>query len=201
MKPTVSSVRVPSDSPALPGRSPGDRLVFRMRFRGGHVILAARGHADAFTLPLWREQVGQAAEVAAGEGGALVVDASRLEFLSLRTLATTAEDARHYRSEGVEVCLVSPDPEIARLAAGDSRTAHLPVRSTVVSALTAIQLRRQTTPRPGRRPARAPEIVPDVARSGQQRRVHARAAGDSVVGGDEFPGAVAPGPVPGSYRG
>jgi anti-anti-sigma factor len=173
--------------------------MFRTGFRGGVVVLAARGHADAFTLPLWREQVGKAAEVAAGGDGALIINATRLEFLSLRTLAATAEDACRYRRAGVEVYLVTPDPEIARLAAGDSRTARLPVRSTLVSALTAIQLRRRTTPLTGRDPDRAPEIAPDVPRSGQNGRVHFR-TGDPVIAIGEFRGAVAPTSAPGTDR-
>lgn len=200
MKPTVNPVPISTDPPALPGRSPGDRLVFRIGFRGGVVVLAARGHADAFTLPLWREQVGATAEVAAGGEGALIIDATRLEFLSLRTLAATAEDAYRYRGEGVEVCLVSPDPELARLAAGDTRTAALPVHYTVVSALTAIQLRRRTTPYTGRRPYRAPEIAPAVPRSGQNGRVRFRAEG-AAVGARGFPDAVVPTMVPRTDRG
>lgn len=197
MKPIVSSVPIPCDCPA--GRSPGDRLVFRAGFRGGVVVLAARGHADAFTLPLWREQVGEAAEVAVGGEGALIIDATRLEFLSLRTLAATAQDACRYRDEGVEVCLVSPDPELARLAASDPRTALLPVRSTVVSALTAIQLRPRATPLARRRPYRVPEIAPDVPRSGQNKPTRSN-TGDRVVGGGEFPGIVAPTSVPETDR-
>ncbi|MEV3964533.1 STAS domain-containing protein [Nocardia sp. NPDC050193] len=200
MKPTVNPVSISADPPASPGRSPGDQLVFRIGFRGGVVVLAARGHADAFTLPLWREQVAETAEVAAGGEGALIIDATRLEFLSLRTLAATAEDAYRYRGEGVEVCLVSPDPELARLAAGDTRTAALPVHYTVVSALTAIQLRRRTTPFTGRRPYRAPEIAPTVPRSGQNGRVRVRAE-SPAVGAWEFPDAVVPTTVPRTDRG
>lgn len=200
MKPTVDSVQISPVSSALPSRSPGDQLTFRIGYRGGVVVLAARGHADAFTLPLWREHVGEAAEMAAGEEGALIIDATRLEFLSLRTLAATAEDACGYRDEGVEVCLVSPEPDIARLAAGDPRTAHLPVRSTVVSALTAFQLRRRATPSAGRRPHGVPEIAPDVPRSGQNRRVRFRVEGPAP-GADEFPRAGVPTSVPETDRG
>ncbi|WP_280402774.1 STAS domain-containing protein [Nocardia carnea] len=149
-----------SSTPSPPGRRrPEQQLVFRLRRRGEVVVLAARGEADAFTLPLWRAQVRKAAETAAAGAGALIVDTSRLDFLSLRTLAALAEDAQTYRSTGVGLCLVAPDPRIARIAAADPVTARLPVRSTVVAALTTLHLQ---PPGSGSAPQRysPPQITP-----------------------------------------
>ncbi|NKY58812.1 STAS domain-containing protein [Nocardia flavorosea] len=141
-------------------RSPEQQLLFRIRRRGEIVVLSARGQADAYTLPLWRQEVGKAVEMAAAGRGALIVDTTRLEFLSLRTLAALAEDAQHYRGDGIEICLVTPNPRIARLAGDDPRIRHLPVCTTVVSALTSLQLRRQNEPRPPRpQPYRPPQIT------------------------------------------
>lgn len=147
---------------APPGRrSPAQQLAFRLRHRGDIVVLAARGEADAFTLPLWRREVRKAVDVAAAESGTLIVDTTRLDFLSLRTLATLAEDAQTYRENGVEICLVAPNPRIAGFAATDPRTARLPVRSTVVSALTALHPQRRTAPRrTNPQPYRPPQIAP-----------------------------------------
>ncbi len=141
-------------------RSPEQQLLFRVRRRGEIVVLSARGQADAYTLPLWRQEVGKAVETAAAGRGALIVDTTRLEFLSLRTLAALAQDAQRYRGDGVEICLVTPNPRIARLAGDDPRIVHLPVCTTVVGALTSLQLRRQTDLRPARpRPYRTPQIT------------------------------------------
>lgn len=141
-------------------RSPGQQLLFRVRRRGEIIVLSVRGQADAYTLPLWRQEVGTAVETAAAGRGALIVDTTRLEFLSLRTLAALAEDAARYRRDGVEICLVTPNPRIARLAGGDPRIVALPVCTTVVGALTSLQLHRQTERRPARpQPYRTPQIT------------------------------------------
>ncbi|MGI5218109.1 STAS domain-containing protein [Nocardia sp. CA-290969] len=155
------SSSAPSHSAPSGRRSPDQQLAFRLRRRGDIVVLAARGEADAFTLPLWRREVRKAVDAAAAESGALIVDTTRLDFLSLRTLATLAEDAHTYRENGVAICLVAPDPRIARIAAADPRTARLPVRSTVVSALTALHPHRRTARHSTKRePYRTPQITP-----------------------------------------
>ncbi len=161
MNPNTSSSSFPSAHAASSyTRTPEQRLLFRVRRRGEIVVLSVRGQADAYTLALWRQQVGKAVETAAAERGALIVDTTRLEFLSLRTLAALAEDAQHYRRDGVEICLVTPNPRIARLAGADPRIAHLAVCTTVVGALTSLQLRRRTERPPDRpRPYRTPQIT------------------------------------------
>lgn len=108
--------------------------------------MSARGEADAFTLSLWRQKVREAADAAAAACGALIIDATRLDFLSLRTLAALAEDADTYLRDGIEICLVTMDLRIARLACCDTRTARLPIRSTVVAALTTLQLHKRIIP-------------------------------------------------------
>ncbi|WP_280256534.1 STAS domain-containing protein [Nocardia wallacei] len=150
MTPSAGSYSISARPPTWSARSPEDQLFFRLRRRGDIVVLSVRGEADAYTLPLWRRQVREAAQTARTACGALIVDATTLDFLSLRTLAALAEDAAAYRREGVEICLVTTNLRIARLACSDARTARLAIRSTVVSALTAFELRR----RPGHSAAR-----------------------------------------------
>lgn len=156
---------------STPSRSPDAQLIFRIRRRGDIVVASARGEADAFTLALWRQKVREAVDAAAAACGALIIDATRLDFLSLRTLASLAEDADVYLRDGIEICLVTTDLRLARLACGDTRTARLSVRSTVVGALTALQLHKQTAPsiiRP--LPYRTPQTTPD--RPGIERDGH-----------------------------
>ncbi|MBF6478473.1 STAS domain-containing protein [Nocardia cyriacigeorgica] len=127
---------------------PKDRLVCCRRSRGRAVVLSVRGEADAFTLPLWRQAVAEAAEDARAKGGGLIVDTTRLNFLSWRTLATLAEDAERFGRDGVPVCLVSTSSTVFRLAAADPRVGRLPIHSTVVSALTRLELGRRGSPPP-----------------------------------------------------
>lgn len=201
MKPTVAaSPTAPAPSAAAASansRTPADQLSFRTRRRGEAVIVSARGEADAFTLPLWRDKVREAVEEAARADCAVIIDAGRLDFLSLRTLAALARDARQYRRNGTEICLVTTDLNIARLAAGDPRTADLPVRSTVVSALTAIHLHRRATHATNRPcPHHTPQITPDQRGTPHTRRAH-YLAGETVPGHGDLPPTVTATPLPG----
>ncbi|MEV3961467.1 STAS domain-containing protein [Nocardia sp. NPDC050193] len=114
-------------------------MTFRTLRRGEIVVLAVRGEADAFTLPLWRQKVREAADSATTGCGALIIDATRLGFLSLRTLEVLAADAAAYHRDGVEICLVTGNPSLVRLAGTDPRTESLPIRSTVVAAVTVLR--------------------------------------------------------------
>ncbi|WP_157105931.1 STAS domain-containing protein [Nocardia sienata] len=160
MKSFSSSVVPPVPASPPPARSPGDQLTFRRLRRGDIVVLAVRGEADAFTLSLWRQKVRDAVDRATTGGGALIVDTTRLGFLSLRTLEALAADAAGYRRDGVEICLVTGNQRLARLAGTDPRTASLPIRSTVVAAVTVLRPRREAAVRTPRR-LRAPHITRD----------------------------------------
>ncbi|WP_063058238.1 STAS domain-containing protein [Nocardia sienata] len=152
-------------------------MSFRVRRRGDIVVLAVRGQADAFTLALWRQQVRAAADTVTSPHGALVVDATRLDFLSLRSLAALSDVAAQYRRDGIDISLVTGDPAIARIARADTRAALLPVRSTVVSALTAVHLRH-----------RPPEVVSDGSGTGCPARTR-ELPGTGVTGHSDLPDA------------
>lgn len=204
MNPTVAASPI-SATPSAVGsapansRAPGDQLSFRTRRHAEAVILTAYGQADAYTLRLWRDEVREAVEEAARTDCAVIVDAGRLEFLSLCTVEALARDARQYRRNGTEVCLVTTDLHIACLAAGDSRTADLPVRSTVVSALTAIYLRKRTTHATSRpSPYRVPQIIPDQYGTPHSGRTHFL-PGETIPGHGDLPPTVTATPLP-SHR-
>lgn len=142
-------------------RSPEQQLLFRVKRRGDIIVLSVRGQADAYTLQRWRSEIGKAVETAAAAGGTLIVDTTRLEFLSLRSLAALAEDAERYRGDGVEICLVTANTRIARLADIHPLMAYLPVRSTVVGAETSLRSHRQAGHQPVRpHLPRIPHTVP-----------------------------------------
>ncbi|MGK8464571.1 STAS domain-containing protein [Nocardia cyriacigeorgica] len=155
---------------SLCGRpDPKDRLVCCRRSRGRSVVLSVRGEADAFTLPVWRQEIAEAAEDARAKGGGLIVDTTRLNFLSWRTLATLAEDAERFGREGVPVCLVNTSSTVFRLAGADARVARLPIHSTVVSALTRLELgRRGSPPQLGTRHQQVRTAVADPRTSGRE---------------------------------
>ncbi|MEV0104867.1 hypothetical protein AB0H42_00790 [Nocardia sp. NPDC050799] len=157
MNPTSSSFL----SCTLRSRDPGVQLSFRTHRRGDFVVLSARGEADAFTLPWWRHSVRAAAEVAATAGGVLIIDATRLDFLSLRTLAAVAWDADRYRRVGVQICLVSSDSRLTRLAGRHQQTARLLMCSSIVSAFSVLQLHKRAEPRSYPLPAVAAETEHD----------------------------------------
>lgn len=201
MNPTAATAprSTTASAPTATSRTPREQLSFRTRRRGGAVILSARGEADAFTLPLWRDIIGNAAEEAARTGGAVIVDTCRLDFLSLRTVAALAEDARRYRHHGADIYLVTTDLHIARLAARDQQTTDLPVRSTVVSALTAIRLRKPTAHTTGRpSPYHPPQITPEHRGTTYSGRTH-YLAGEMIPGRGNLPPTVTAAPLPNTW--
>ncbi|WP_459546851.1 STAS domain-containing protein [Nocardia sp. X0981] len=174
-------------------RSPDQQLAFRLRRRGDIIVLSARGEADAYTLPLWRQQVREAVEAARTARGALIVDATRLDFLSLRTLAALAEEARRCRGDGVEICLVTSDVRLVRIAGGDPRLAHLSVRSTVVGALTVFELHKRSTPSVVRPPRyQPPRILPDEPEFEPEVRLRLLSGGNAAGPGSDFQGPQQP---------
>lgn len=181
MNPHVSTAPVSSTpSSRRYMRSPDQQLAFRIRRRGDIIVLSARGEADAYTLPLWRQQVREAIEAARTARGALIVDCTRLDFLSLRTLAALAEDARRCRGDGVEICLVTSDLRLVRIAGADRRFAHLAVRSTVVGALTVFELRKRNTPSVVRPPRyQPPRILPEEPESEPEVRLRLLSGGNA----------------------
>ncbi|PFX04948.1 STAS domain-containing protein [Nocardia farcinica] len=128
--------------PAPEGATTANRRLFsRLRRRGPALVLSPRGAADAYTLDLWRCAVREAVDTAAASACALIVDTSRIDFLSCRALVVLAEEAGRAAERGVPVSLVTPNRTIARIAAVDPATVALLIHSTVVSALTALRLR------------------------------------------------------------
>ncbi|MGQ4616152.1 STAS domain-containing protein [Nocardia sp. R7R-8] len=130
------------DSDSFRGHMPDPRtrLFSRLRRQGPAVVMSARGVADGFTLQTWAGDLREAMECAETSSCGLVVDTTKLEFMSWRALYLLAQYAAACRSSGVAVRLVSRNSTIAKIAPSDPVTARLPVHSTTVSALTALRL-------------------------------------------------------------
>jgi len=92
--------------PAPEGATTANRRLFsRLRRRGPALVLSPRGAADAYTLDLWRCAVREAVDTAAASACALIVDTSRIDFLSCRALVVLAEEAGRAAERGVPVSL------------------------------------------------------------------------------------------------
>ncbi|MBF6169289.1 STAS domain-containing protein [Streptomyces gardneri] len=174
---------------------PRTRLSSSLRRQGPAVVMSTRGIADAFTLNVWQQDISRAVECAEASSCGLVVDTTKLEFLSCRAVKTLAREADRCRSGGTSVSLVSPSPAIARIAAADPVMARLPIHSTVVSALTALLLR----------PPRPHHAMPRTARLTAQTDSAAPAAGFRRSGSraqrrESTPGRVSPDDATGAQR-
>ncbi len=154
---------------------PRTRLFSRLRRQGPAVVMSARGVADGFTLQTWARDLREAMECAETSSCGLVVDTTKLEFMSWRALYLLAQDAAACRSRGVAVRLVSTNSTIAKIAPIDPVTARLPIHSTMVSALTALRLH----PLPPRRADSATRRV--TARNDRVHRAHRPGPADKTA--------------------
>ncbi|MGK8524053.1 STAS domain-containing protein [Nocardia asteroides] len=170
---------------------PRARLSSSLRRQGPAVVMSTRGTADAFTLEVWRRNIRRAVECAEASACGLVVDTTKLEFLSCRAVSTLAREAARCRGRGTPVSLVSPIPAIARIAAADPVIARLPIHSTVVSALTALRLRaprpRNATPRTARLAPRTKAAAPTARLPGSGGRARRPEAAPARFSPDDAP--------------
>jgi anti-anti-sigma factor len=81
---------------------------------GSAVIVRAGGEIDGSNEHIWRRLVGEAAAVA-GEPGPFVVDVNGLGFMGCCAFAVLTTESERCRRRGVELCLVSCDPGVARV--------------------------------------------------------------------------------------
>src|ERR1700744_3764371 len=84
---------------------------------GQVVIVSAGGELDASNEATWKRLLSEAA-AAAGPPGPLVVDTSGLDFMGCCAYAALAEEAERCRQRGVQLRLVSNQPDVARGVGG-----------------------------------------------------------------------------------
>jgi anti-anti-sigma factor len=101
---------------------------------GPVVIIRAGGEIDAANEHIWRRLIGEAAAVAIPPG-AVVVDVSGLDFMGCCAFTVLADEAERCRRRGVDLCLVSPKPRVARTIKACELGALLRVYPTTDSAL------------------------------------------------------------------
>lgn len=103
-------------------------------------ILHVRGIVDAYTLTRWQWVLESALGTTAMDGGRhLIIDLTKVDFLSLRTIFTLAELARQGCRRGVAISVVEARPYAVtgRVMAVTGLAEMLPVYPDLLGALTA----------------------------------------------------------------
>jgi anti-anti-sigma factor len=108
---------------------------------GPVVIVRAGGQVDASNEHIWDRLVGEAAAVAT-QPGPFVVDVNGLDFMGCCAFAVLAAEAERCHRRGVELCLVSCDPAVARVIEACNLRDVLSLHPTTDAALSTTPARR-----------------------------------------------------------
>ncbi|MFD6105826.1 STAS domain-containing protein [Nocardia salmonicida] len=109
---------------------------------GATTILHVRGIVDAFTLPRWQRMLESAIGTTALRGGRhVIIDLTKVEFMSLRAIFALAELTRKGRGLGVGISVVEARPYAVtgRIVELIGMTDWLPVYPELVDAVAAAQ--------------------------------------------------------------
>ena len=109
---------------------------------GQTTILHVRGIVDAYTLDRWQRLLESAINTTAIEGGRhLIIDLTKVEFVSLRTIFALAELTRQGWRLGVAISVVEARPYTVtgRVVEITGLTDWLPVYPELLDALAATQ--------------------------------------------------------------
>src|SRR5689334_6343971 len=101
------------------------------------VIIYAGGEVDACNEHTWQRLLSEVASILTPPD-ALIVDVSDLDFMACGAFAALAEEADRCRRRGVDLCLVSREPGVARIVQACGLSGQLPVYLTTDSALSSI---------------------------------------------------------------
>jgi anti-anti-sigma factor len=120
---------------------PHSTLRATIQRNGPVVIVRAGGEVDASNEHIWDRLVGEAAAVAT-QPGPFVVDVNGLDFMGCCAFAVLAAEAERCRRRGVELCLVSCDPAVARVIEACNLRDVLSLHPTTDAALSTTPARR-----------------------------------------------------------
>ncbi|MFC9871773.1 STAS domain-containing protein [Nocardia salmonicida] len=132
-----------SNANAITARAPDatQRLRAEVEPCGATTILHVRGIVDASTLTHWQRMLESAIATTAIEGGRhLIIDLTKVEFISLRTIFALAELTRKGRRLGVGISVVEARPYAVtgRVVEITGLTDWLPVYPELVDALSRL---------------------------------------------------------------
>ena len=103
---------------------------------GSGVLLRVGGEVDASSEVTWKRLLGEVAAATAAPGP-LVVDTNGLDFMGCAAFTVLAEQSAQCRRRGIELCLVSNQPIVARIIAAGRLEAELSFYRNVDAALDA----------------------------------------------------------------
>lgn len=103
---------------------------------GPAVLINAGGEVDACNEHTWRQLVSEAAAVVVAPGP-FVVDVTGLDFMGCCAFAALADEAHRCRERGIELRLVSADPQVARIVDACGLNGVLPIYPTADAALSS----------------------------------------------------------------
>lgn len=124
---------------------PGDFLRVVVERHGSALLVRAGGSVDASNIVVWGRLVGEAAGVTAAPGP-LIIDTNGLEFMGVCAFEVLVEESARCRGRGIELCLVSAQPVVARVVAAAGLDRQLSFSANIDGALGC-------TPREGLGPA------------------------------------------------
>ncbi|WP_406816161.1 anti-sigma factor antagonist [Mycobacterium sp. M23085] len=104
---------------------------------GPSVVIYAGGEVDACNEDTWRHLVSEAASGVTAPGP-FVVDVTGLDFMGCCAFEVLAEEAKRCQERGIDLRLVSCEPQIARIVDACGLGNVLPIYPTVDSALSAV---------------------------------------------------------------
>ena len=118
----------------------GSTLRAAIERNGTTLLLSAGGEVDAANEHIWRRLLGEAATATAAPG-TLVIDTNGLDFMGGCAYAALAEQADRCRIRGINLCLVSAQPIVARVVGVMKLDRQLPIYHNVDAALMAMGTR------------------------------------------------------------
>jgi anti-anti-sigma factor len=101
---------------------------------GTAAIISAGGEVDACNERTWRHLVSEAARVVVAPGP-FVVDVTGLDFMGCCAFAVLASEAHGCKQRGIELRLVSTEPQVTRIVDACGLNGVLPIYPTTEAAL------------------------------------------------------------------
>lgn len=117
------------ESPGVAGR-----LQVDLDQRDRAVVVQACGEVDAYTLSAWRRII-EEATAHVGASQALIIDATRLEFIAWCALAALGNQADACRECGIEMFVVSRASIVHRIVAATDLSKRLSIYPSSEDAL------------------------------------------------------------------
>ena len=109
----------------------GDALIITVRSEGGAVIAAVTGEIDISTVAQLRERLFELAD----NGGTLIVDLNRVEFIDSTGLGALVGTARRVAKHGGSLHAVCSQPKTRKLLWLTGVDRRIPLAATVNGAL------------------------------------------------------------------